>query len=65
MVLGVLQDQSAAHVGRGVVEVKDDIIGFRTAFGSKYPVDLLSSLDLVGQLVSPRGTLEANTSTDI
>lgn len=57
VVFGVLQNQSAAHVGRGVVEVKDDVIGFRTSFGSKYPVDLLSSLDLVGQVVSPRGTL--------
>lgn len=56
MVFGVLQNQSAAHVGRGVVEVEDDVIGLRTPFGSKYPVDLLSSLDLVGQVVSPRGT---------
>lgn len=56
VVFGALQNQSAAHVGGRVVEVKDDIIGLWASFRSKYPVDLLGSLDLIGQVISSWGT---------
>ncbi len=56
MVFGALQNESAAHVGRRVVEVKDNIVGVWASFGAKYPVDLLGSLHLVGQVISSRGT---------
>lgn len=58
MVFGALQDQSAAHVGRSVVEVKDNIVSLRAAFGPKHPVDLLRSLHLIGQVISFWGTEE-------
>lgn len=51
VVFGAFQDQGAAHVGCCVVEVKDDIVGFWASFGSKYPVDLLGPLHLVGQII--------------
>lgn len=52
VVFGALQDQSAAHVGCGVVEVKDHVVGLWASFRSKNPVDLLGSLHLIGQLIT-------------
>lgn len=62
VVFGALQDQRAAHVGRGVVEVEDDIVGVWGSFGPKHPVDLLRSLHLVGKVVSFWGTSGHNSS---
>lgn len=56
VIFGALQNESAAHIGCRIVEVKDDIIGIRASFGPKYPVDLLGSLHLIGQVVSSWGT---------
>lgn len=61
MVFGALQDQSAAHVGRCVVEVKDHVVGLWGSFGPEYPVDLLGSLHLIGQVVSFWSTLGHKT----
>lgn len=52
MVFGALQNQGAAHVGGGVVEVEDDVVCLRASFGSKHPVDLLGSPHLIRELVS-------------
>ena len=62
VVVRALQNQSAAHVGRGVVEVKDHIEGIWTSLWSKYPVDLLGPLNLIGQVLSTRGAVEAQSS---
>lgn len=35
VVFGALQDQRAAHVGRGVVEVEDHVVGVWGSFGPK------------------------------
>lgn len=65
VIFGALQNQSAAHVGRRVVEVKDNIVGLRASFGPKYPVDLLGSLHLVGQVISFWGTTYTHRATFI
>lgn len=52
MVFGALQNQGAAHVGGGVVKVKDDVVSLWASFGSKHSVDLLGSPHFIGELVS-------------
>lgn len=63
-VFGALQDQSAAHVGRGVVEVKDHVVRLWASFGSKNPVDLLGSLHLIGQLIPSCCTMGTHMESD-
>lgn len=52
VVCRALQDERGAHVGCGVMEVKDNIIGIWTSFRSKYLIDFLGSLNFIWQLVS-------------
>lgn len=58
VVLGVLQDQGAAHIGRRIVEIKNDIVGLGAPLGSEHLVDFLGSLHLVGQIVSTGSAAE-------
>lgn len=64
VVFGALQDQRAAHVGRGVVKVKDHVVGVWGSFGPEHLVDLLRPLHLVRQVVSFRGTSGHNSRLD-
>lgn len=61
MVCGALQDKRRAHVGCGVMEVKDNIIGIGASFRSKDLIDFLGSLNFVWQLVSRRHAVERET----
>lgn len=58
VILGALQYERTTHVGGSVVEVEDDIVGLRASFRSKYLIDLLGPLDLVGQVISTRGAVD-------
>lgn len=55
VVFGAFQNQGAAHVGRRVVEVKDDVVGVGAPLRSEYPVDFLGSLHLVEQVIPSLG----------
>lgn len=52
VVCRALQDECGAHVGCGVMEVNDDVVGVRTSFRSEYLVDFLGSANFIRQLVS-------------
>lgn len=59
VVCRALQDKRRAHVGCGVMEVKDNIVGIRASFRSKDLVDFLGSLNFIWQLVSSWHAVES------